>query len=200
MENMENGFSSEKLKYSIQQNIFLIIVFLLSLMILIVGPMVNNISGKWFFEGYTASDWTMYIVTKILVSILNMFIFVSLTNQGHLNVKQHPKYLAAMEILAMHKPIKYKPLSPAQWKAKVYSTKGVSMTITTILALMVFVPVLQNWDFGTFLSYVFSITIAISFGLMQMKKAEEYYTEMFYDYAVMIKNKQESAKAEERTN
>ena len=56
---------------------------------------------------------------------------------------------------------------------------------------------LLKYDYIELISYIIVIVLGIIFGLLQMASAEDYWTNEFYDYAMMIKKEKEK---EEQTN
>ena len=78
--------------------------------------------------------------------------------------------------------------------------KGVSIAIGTLLAGFALTQAILTYDYVRMLSYLFTITFGVIFGILEMKKWEEYYTGEFYDYALYyqkIKEEEERKKQEE---
>ena len=48
-----------------------------------------------------------------------------------------------------------------------------------------------SYDWPTALAYLFTLGMGIIFGIMQMKKAENYWTTEYYEYALMKKRMEE---------
>lgn len=113
---------------------------------------------------------------KILVSIINVLIFYSFLSQGKVNIKDDKHYLEAIELLkqVQRHQKQLKPRSPKKYLGTVWGTKGVTLFMTSVLSAMVLSEALLVFDLATFLSYVFTVLLAIVFGFIQMLKTEEY--------------------------
>lgn len=113
---------------------------------------------------------------KVLVAIINVLIFYSFLSQGKVNIKDDKRYLEAIELLkqVQRHQKQLKPRSPKKYLGGVWGTKGVTLFITSALSAMVLSEALLVFDLATFLSYVFTVLLAIVFGFLQMLKTEEY--------------------------
>ena len=59
-----------------------------------------------------------------------------------------------------------------------------------------------SYDWPTALAYLFTLGLGIIFGIMQMKKAETYWTTEYYEYALMknrMEEEQQIAAEEEKS-
>ena len=183
----------------IRNNLFYIIIFIASMLVLIFVPMIGSDAPEIKkMLPKNSGEWAVYITTKLCVSTLNLVIFISFTKQGKLNVRNEKSFIEANEILMKVKPSKkYRPLSPREWQGKVYSTKGISLFVSSALGLVSFSFAMIKYDWMALISYAVVIVMGIIFGLMQMYKSEEYWTIEYYQYALYIKNKQEQNKESE---
>ena len=59
--------------------------------------------------------------------------------------------------------------------------------IGTFFGTLVLTEAIINFSLVNFLTYVFTTTMAIVFGILEMKKYEEYYVTEYWEYAQMIK-------------
>ena len=50
-----------------------------------------------------------------------------------------------------------------------------------------------TFDWVAMLAYIFTIALGLIFGIMQMKKAEAYWTGEFYEYALKKQQEQDTA-------
>lgn len=153
----------------------------------------STIGAKWNVPD-TSVGWIVWIGTKIIVATINILIFHSFMCQAKLNVKENQNFKDAQEILIKAKQEKL-PKSPSKWKAEQYGRKGVFIFICTALATVALTQAILTFDWVSMLTYLFTIVIGIIFGILQMKKAEEYWTDEYYRYAKMI---QEESKKEEK--
>ena len=169
----------------IRQTIYYWIIFLTSMVVLVFLPMVGSKAGLEFNIPTTTAGWILYIVTKLLVAVLNLIIFFSFMQQAKLNVRDDPKYVKACEIMGRVKKEKaYIPRAPRVWERKQYMHKGVTIFLTTAISVVALANAFLTYDYMTLLIYAITITMGIIFGLLQMATAEEYWTREFYDYAI----------------
>ena len=89
------------------------------------------------------------------------------------------------------------PQSPAQYQAKSWTTKGISVVVLTAAETVVIGSLIVAWDLMTFVSCIVSSITAIIFGIIQMIKDEVYWTEEFPLYVNYIVSR-EMAKEEEK--
>lgn len=185
----------------IRQTIYYWIIFLTSMVVLVFLPMVGSEAGLKFNIPTTTAGWIIYIVTKLLVAVLNVIIFFSFMQQAKLNVRDDPKYVKACEIMGRVKKEKaYIPRAPRVWERKQYMHKGVTIFLTTAISVVALANAFLTYDYMTLLTYAITIIMGIIFGLLQMATAEEYWTKEFYDYAIrfgedeMINNPQNEIK------
>ena len=169
----------------IRQTIYYWIIFLTSMVVLVFLPMVGSEAGLEFNIPTTTAGWIIYIVTKLLVAVLNVIIFFSFMQQAKLNVRNDPKYVKACEIMGRVKKEKaYIPRAPRVWERKQYMHKGVTIFLTTAISVVALANAFLTYDYMTLLTYAITIIMGIIFGLLQMATAEEYWTREFYDYAI----------------
>lgn len=169
----------------IRQTIYYWIIFLTSMVVLVFLPMVGSEAGLEFNIPTTTAGWILYIVTKLLVAVLNVIIFFSFMQQAKLSVKDDPKYVKACEIMGRVKKEKaYIPRAPRVWERKQYMHKGVTIFLTTAISVVALANAFLTYDYMALLTYAITIIMGIIFGLLQMAAAEEYWTREFYDYAI----------------
>ena len=106
-------------------------------------------------------------------------IFVLFDLQGKNNVKDDPKYLTAYNKLYETKDKEYIPLSPSKYKVKTYGLKALTLSINSVLLAFVVMEMVFTYNYMLLISYLISMIMAVIGGVMQMKKAEIYWTEEF---------------------
>lgn len=178
----------------IKQWMYYFIIGVISLISLIFLPMLGSTVGLGWNIPNTTVGWIVWISTKIIVSIINVLIFHSFMQQGKLNVKNHPRYIEAQDILRGIKLKNYIPRSPKEWNRKQYGVKGITIFIWTALATVALSQAILSYDWVTMLTYLFTIILGLIFGVLQMKVAEEYWTEEFWKYAKMIEEEYNSGR------
>lgn len=165
------------------------IIGIISLFCLFFLPFTGSVVGMDFILPNTPAGWIVYIVNKIIVATVNFLILYCFVSQGKMNIKDHPNYIKAYNMLLENvEEDKYKPKSPKQHSFEVYGKKGVMIFITTIIGLVSLGQAVLTFDFVTMLTYFFVITTGIIFGVIQMGAEENYWTDEFLKYAIMITN------------
>lgn len=173
-------------QYKIYKYYFIIAI--ISLIAVFFLPMLGTDPAAGFNFPTTVVGWIVYITTKILVAIINMLLFHCFMCQGKLNIKDNPFYIEACEILRKYGFYvdNHAPRSPDEWLNREYRTKGVSITITSVLSAVVLTQAILVFDWVSMLTYLATIVFGVIFGLFQQDAAETYWTEEFWYYAKMI--------------
>ena len=171
-------------KESLKQYTYYIIIVVVSLFALTFLPLISSkLELGWNYPESTVGK-VVWWTTKSCVSLLNVLIFHSFMQQAKVNIAHDPKYVQANEMLSRIKIKLYNPRSPQQWNVGQYSTKGITIIVMTMAGLIAFTQAILSFDYVSMFTYLFTIVMGIIFGILQMKKAELYWTEEYYDYAV----------------
>lgn len=175
----------------IKQWMYYFIIGIISLIALIFLPMIGSTADLDWNIPNTAVGWIVWIVVKLIVAVINILIFHSFMQQAKLNIKNNPNYIEAKNILMQHKIKLALPRSPVKWNSQQYSKKGTMIFLTTALATIALTQAILSFDYIAMLTYLFTIIMGLIFGVLQMKSAEDYWTDEFYRYALMIKENHE---------
>lgn len=170
----------------IKQWMYYFIIGIVSLVALVFLPMIGSEVGLAWSIPNTTVGWIVWVAIKLIVASINVLIFHSFMQQAKLNVKNDDHYKEANLILGRVKIKNYVPRSPAKWNAQQYGKKGTTIFITTTLATVALTQAILTFDWVSMLTYLFAIIMALILGVLQMKKAEEYWTEEFWKYAKLI--------------
>ena len=176
-------------KAKAKQNLYYIIIGLVSVVFTCFLPMVG--SGGEIVSHFptTFIGWLIYLIRTLSTAVLNIVIFYCFMEQAIINVKDDPKYIEANEILARCESTKRRdPRSPKLWNKQEYSKKGTIIFLSTAIALVGLENMFLKWDLALFLSYVFTIAMGLLFGVLQMKKAEIYWTLEYNEYAHFVED------------
>lgn len=146
--------------------------------------MVGSEAGMEWNLPSTTIGWIIWVTVKLIVATINVLLFHCFMQQAKLNVKDNPRYKEARDLLIKSAPKLYKPRSPKEFNRKEYSTKAVTIFITTALSTIALTQALLSFDYMSLLTYFFTILFGVILGILQMKKAEEYWTVEFYDFAI----------------
>ena len=106
--------------------------------------------------------------------------------QAKVNVKDNENYKRARDILIKQKEKEILPKSPNKWNSQQYIKKGSTIFITTGLSTIALTQAILSFDYVSMLTYLFTIVMGLIFGILQMKTAEEYWTDEYLQYALMI--------------
>lgn len=175
-------------KFELKKYLYYGLVGVISFIILVFLPMLGSETDIGFKFPNTTSGWFIYICSKLLVSVMNVLIFYCFMEQAKVNIKDDPHFKEANEILQKILDKKYLPRSPKVWNTQQYSTKAVSIFITTLMSAFVFTNAILTYDWVTFLTYIFTLIFGLVFGVLQMKSAEKYWTNEYWQYAIMRKD------------
>lgn len=187
------------LRIKLRGTAYYIIVGLVSIMTMLFIPLLDsNVDGKFVWPKTTAG-WLLWIISTGGVALVNMCIFYCFMEQAKVNSKGNEKYIEACEILNRLKLNKeIMPKSPQKWTTIQYSFKGAALFIISIFSTFAFTKAILNFDLTAFLSSLFTILSGVVFGYLQMRKAEDYWTEEFWQYAKIKENESKNTNEVEK--
>lgn len=171
----------------IKQWMYYFIIGIVSLIALCFLPMIGSDIGLDWNLPNTTVGWIVWVTIKFIVAVLNVLIFHCFMLQAKLNNKDNAKYQEAREILRMTNKKDFMPRSPSSWNKQQYGQKGVVIFVTTALSTIALTQAMLTFDWMAMLTYLFTIVMGLLFGVMQMKTAEDYWTDEFWQYAKSIK-------------
>lgn len=181
----------------IRQYIYYFIIGIISLIALTFLPMIGSAIGMGWNVPTTTVGWVVWAAVKLIVAVINILIFHSFMCQAKLNIKDNENYKEAMLILSKAKK-EHRPRSPRKWNAEQYGKKGVTIFVTSALATVALTQAILAFDWVSMLTYLFTIIMCLIFGVLQMKSAENYWIEEFWQYAQIVRDTQmEEAELEE---
>lgn len=171
------------MREQIKQYLYYFIIAIVSIFALAFLPMLGSDVGVGLNYPTTLPGIIVWWATKAIIATLNVIIFYSFMEQAKINIRDDEHYKEANEILAKHKDKAYKPMSPKKWNAKQYGSKGTTIFISSAMSVMALTQAILTFDYVSLFTYLFTIAMGIVFGILQMKKAEVYWTGEYYDYA-----------------
>lgn len=177
-------------------NAYYIVIAILSFLALTFLPLLGSTVGLALNIPTTVAGWIVYVVTKLIVCILNMMIFHSFVKQAKINVRNDKNFKDANEILEVNKPKGYVPRSPHKFLGIIYGKKGTTVFISSLLSVVALGQALLTFDFASFISYLLTIIMGCVFGFLTMKQNEVYWTSEYLDYARKVKEDLEVAEKE----
>ena len=190
-------------KQSLKQGMYYIIIAVISFISVVFLPMLGSTLGLGWKLPDTTAGWVVWGASRAIVATINVLLFHSFMEQAKLNIKDDEHYKEARDILVKVKKKEHKPKSPAQWNAAQYGKKGVSIFLASAMSVVAIGQAVLSYEWATALAYLFTLGMGIIFGIMQMKKAETYWTTEYYEYALMKKRMEEEqqiAEQSEQTN
>ena len=175
---------NDKVKEALRNNLYYVIIGVLSLLVLIVFPFLrSDFEAGWNFPT-TSAGWFLFWFEKITVTGINLTIFTAFKKQGKLNILENEMYKKAQELMNKVKSKAYKPLSPLQYQARSYGKKGTTLILTTVFSLIAITRMILKFDYLALISYGVTILLGIIFGIFAMKSDEVYWTNDYYFYAL----------------
>lgn len=167
------------------------IIALVSLVAMVVIPMLGSDIGLGLNFPDTPAGWVVWGITKACVATVNMLLFHCFTMQGKVNSIKDPHYIEACKILMQYKDKDAeKPVSPRVWLAKQYGFKGTTVFVTSALSAIGLTQAILTFNIVQMITYAITVLMGLVAGVLQMNKAEVYWTDTFYKYALMVKEKQ----------
>lgn len=187
----EEKIEEEPLKERARQYLYYIIIAVISFISVVFLPMVGSTIGLDWNLPNTTTGWVVWATSRIIVATINVLIFYSFMEQAKLNVKDNAHYKEANEILLRVKKKEREPLSPTKWQARQYGKKGTTIFLSSAMSVVALGQAILSYDWISMLSMLFTIAMGLIFGIMQMKKAEAYWTGEYYAYALkQLKNEE----------
>lgn len=194
--NNNENIQAVSFKEKCANNAYYIVIAILSLLALTFLPLLGSTVGMELSIPTTTAGWIVYVVTKLIVCVLNMMIFHSFVKQAKINIRNNTNFKKAEEILAHNKPKDYEPRSPHKFLGQIYGKKGVTVFISSVLSVVALGQALLTFDFASFLSYLLTIIMGCVFGFLTMKNNELYWITEYLDYAHKIEIENENDKKE----
>ena len=191
--------ASNEAREKAKQNMYYILIGIISFISVAFLPMVGSTVGLGWKLPDTPTGWVVWAISRLIIATINVLIFYSFMEQAKLNVAKDPHYIEATEILLKAKKADHTPRSPRKWQALQYGKRGTKIFISSALSVVALGQAILSFDWVSMLAYIFTIAMGVVFGFLQMKKAEAYWTDEFYRYALMIKE-EEAKKPEEIVN
>ena len=184
----------------IQDYLYYFIIAIVSLCAMLIIPCFGSTVGmEWNFPN-SVVGWIVFITSKLTVAIVNILIFHGFIKQSRINIRDNPNYVEAMKILNDVGRKTYTPRSLAEINKKEYGHKMITIFISSMFSAFSFSQAILTFDITSLISYSITVLFGIIFGLLEMKKYEDYYTHEFVDYAKYVQEKQKGTENELHEN
>lgn len=171
---------------------YYILIAGISIVSLAIIPMLQSTIDASFKFPQTTAAWMLWIGSRICITILNLLIFHCFICQADLNTQENESRKEAEGILGQIKKSKELiPQSKEQFLSGEYKHKIPTLILSTVVSLIAFGPAVLTFDLVTFLTYLFTVIVAIVFGIIEMLKVESYYKTELIRYAKWLKETEE---------
>lgn len=171
----------------IKNKIYYLLIGVISILALVFLPMLGSDTKLGFNFPTTTVGWVVYIITKLCVAIINVLIFVCFVKQAEINIQDNENYIEAKKMLMTLSFEDYIPRAPEIFLKSQYKTKGITIALSTITACISLTNAILTFDLISFMTYIFTVIMAIVCGVLTMKNNEVYWTTEFYQYALYMK-------------
>lgn len=193
--------NDDKLKDAIAtvkgQYLYYFIIGIVSFVALVFLPMLGTEVGLAWNIPNTTVGWVVWVAIRVAISVINILLFDCFRKQAKLNVRNNERFIEANEILLKNSNKIKRPRSPGKYNLEIWSKKGTSIFFSSLLATVALTQALLMYDWISMLTYLFTITMGIVFGIIQMKNDEIYWTEEYYSYALSIKEENDDNNRQE---
>lgn len=184
-----------KTKYEAWKNIQnYVIIAIVSVVCLCVLPFLSSEMGVAMILPNTFAGWLVFVFTKVIVGVVNILLLYCFVEQGKLNIQDDERYLAALRKYQQF-PVaaSYIPISPAKHYRHIYTIKGSTIFITSVLSTFTLTYAVLSFDLATFITYFITILFGVIFGAMQMVAEEKWWVSDFPLYVDYLLEQQKSA-------
>lgn len=160
------------------------LVVLLSIITLTFFPMLGSNVGVEMQFPTNGIEWAVWCITKGMVAAINIMIFHCFHQQGKIKAKDNPVFKEAWERDFNNPHKEFIARSPKKWNGQQYGRKGATVLITSLLSGFVLTEAVLTYDWVALISYVITITVGVTFGIMQMFANYNYWVE---EYPIWVK-------------
>ena len=167
-----------------ERYIYYIVIIVLTLVAIIFLPLVGlDEEGEINFNAPdTTMGWIIWGISKGCICLINCLIFHFFVLQGKDNIRDDIRYIDGLKKLNKYKEKHKKIESPFRLERDAYLRKGGIVLLTTALSLLALPSLVLQFNIINFLSVLFSMIIALAFGVMAMKETERRWTEHLQEY------------------
>lgn len=178
-----------------EKYIYYAVIVVLTLVAITFLPLIGlDQEGQINFNApATPMGWVIWGISKGCICAVNCLIFHFFILQGKDNVKDDPRYIEGMTKLNKFRVREHRPVSPFTLERNAYLKKGSTVLLTTALSLFALPSLVLQFSLMSFLSVLFSMVMAIAFGIMAMRDTEKRWTDQLEEYVsyeeLMAENK-----------
>ena len=171
-----------------EKYIYYAVIIVLTLVAIIFLPLIGlDQKGQINFNAPSTSiGWLIWGISKGCICVVNCLIFHFFILQGKDNIKDDPRYIEGLKKLNRYKSKDNRPKSPYVLERTAYMKKGGTLLLTTAMSLFALPSLILQFSLVNFLSVLFSMVMAVAFGVMAMRDTEKRWTEQLTNYVEFI--------------
>lgn len=177
-----------------EKYIYYALIVLLTLVGIVFLPLVGlDQNGEINFKfPATPMAWVIWVIGKGAICAVNCLIFHFFVLQGKDNVKDDEDYIKGLKELNKYRERDNKVRSPWALERGAYLKKGGTVLLSTALSLCALPSLVLQFSLINFLSVLFSMIMALAFGVMQMRETETRWTDGLSNYVEYLKQNKEA--------
>ena len=182
-----------KLQEFREKYIYYAVIVVLTLVAITFLPLIGlDQQGQINFNAPASTmGWVIWGISKGCICAVNCLIFHFFILQGKDNVKDDPRYIEGMTKLNKYHAREYRPVSPFTLERNAYLKKGSTVLLTSALSLFALPSLVLQFSLVSFLSVVFSMVMALAFGVMAMRETEKRWTDQLKEYVTYVEQNKE---------
>lgn len=171
-----------------EKYIYYAVIVVLTLVAITFLPLIGlDQQGQINFNApATFMGWVIWGVSKGCICVVNCLIFHFFVLQGKDNIKDDSRFIDGLKRLNKYRVKDHKPISPFALERSAYLKKGGTVLLTTALSLFALPSLVLQFSLVSFLSVLFSMIMAIAFGIMAMRETEKRWTVQLQEYVDYI--------------
>ena len=171
-----------------EKYIYYAVIVVLTLVAITFLPLIGlDQQGQINFNApATVMGWLIWGVSKGCICVVNCLIFHFFVLQGKDNIKDDLRFIDGLKRLNKYRVKDHKPISPFTLERSAYLKKGGTVLLTTALSLFALPSLVLQFSLVSFLSVLFSMIMAIAFGIMAMRETEKRWTVQLQEYVDYI--------------
>ena len=172
-----------------EKYIYYALIVLLTLVGIVFLPLIGlDQNGEINFNfPASAMGWIIWAVSKGAICVVNCLIFHFFTLQGKDNIKDNEDYIKGLKELNKYRDRDETVKSPWELERGAYLKKGGTVLISTAMSLFALPSLVLQFSLINFLSVLFSMIMAVAFGVMQMRDTEDRWTKDLTNYVEYLK-------------
>jgi len=171
-----------------EKYIYYAVIVVLTLVAITFLPLIGlDQQGQINFNAPASPvGWVIWGISKGCICAVNCLIFHFFILQGKDNVKDDPRFIEGMTKLNKCRVREHRPISPFTLERNAYLKKGGAVLLTTALSLFALPSLVLQFSLMSFLSVLFSMVMAIAFGVMAMRETEKRWTDQLKEYVAYV--------------